>query len=119
MELLKAEFFKSVSSSLHALVCGGELQPHKFARQFGFCQDLPDEHSEEFPALVLERNGSKTLTELFLSFVNDSTSGSVLGSKVDAEAIAMDEGTNSRKICALQEVQDEIPTDDHPSRHPS
>ncbi|KAL3522537.1 hypothetical protein ACH5RR_015371 [Cinchona calisaya] len=140
--------------------------PHKFARQFGFCQALPGEHSEELPASILEwmyqlyrscthvgtksevsipallrnfgdhftrqystwwaqlyddyfTNGPKTLTELFLSSVNDPADASVVGSKVDAEAIAMDEGTSSQKRCTRQEFQDETPTDDHSSGHPS
>ncbi|KAL3537720.1 hypothetical protein ACH5RR_001086 [Cinchona calisaya] len=29
--------------------------PHRFARQFGFCQDLLGEHKQELPASVLER----------------------------------------------------------------
>ncbi|KAL3513378.1 hypothetical protein ACH5RR_026095 [Cinchona calisaya] len=71
------------------------------------------------PSFTLEKNGPKTLTELFLSSVNDPASGSVPGSRVDAEAIAMDEGTSSQKRCVLQEVQDETSTDDHPNGHPS
>ncbi|KAL3528669.1 hypothetical protein ACH5RR_007991 [Cinchona calisaya] len=50
--------------------------------------------------------------------MKDPTSGFVPGSKVDVEAIAIDKGTSFRKRCALQEVQDETPTD-HLSGHPS
>ncbi|KAL3527951.1 hypothetical protein ACH5RR_012607 [Cinchona calisaya] len=108
--------------------------PHRFARQFGYCQDL-GEHSEELPASVLERlyklccscthtgtkfkKWSKDINRVILSSVNDPTSGSVIGSKVNVEAITMDEGTSSRKRCALQEVQDETPTNGHPSGCPS
>ncbi|KAL3502471.1 hypothetical protein ACH5RR_036920 [Cinchona calisaya] len=37
--------------------------------------------------------------------MNDLVGGSTLGSKVNEEIIAMDEGTSSRKRCTSQEVQ--------------
>ncbi|KAL3507100.1 hypothetical protein ACH5RR_032482 [Cinchona calisaya] len=63
------------------------------------------------------KNGPKTLIELFFSSMNDPVIGTTLGSKADAEIIAMDEGISSQKRHVPQEVKDETPTGDHLSAY--
>ncbi|KAL3524576.1 hypothetical protein ACH5RR_012948 [Cinchona calisaya] len=76
-------YFMSLLSSYLSLQCEDlcvvEIYSlHRFTRQFGFCQYLPGEHSEELPISVLER------------------------SKVDVEIVAMDDDTNSERDAPLK-----------------
>ncbi|KAL3509998.1 hypothetical protein ACH5RR_029399 [Cinchona calisaya] len=106
--------------------CQPDSTMAKFSGIFSIISfDEISEHSEELPASVLERMYqlyhpcTRVGTKSKVSIPALSPDASVLGSKVDAEAIAMDEGTSSQKRCARQEVQGETPIDDHPSGHPS
>ncbi|KAL3520166.1 hypothetical protein ACH5RR_018315 [Cinchona calisaya] len=54
-----------------------------------------------------------TLAKLFLGSVDNPANSYTPRSKVDAEIIAVDEGTSSRKMPTSQDVQDETPTSDH------
>ncbi|KAL3535110.1 hypothetical protein ACH5RR_003571 [Cinchona calisaya] len=119
----------------HIFTDGHNLSPFKFIY---FMNLRSSEYSEELPASVLERiyqlyhsctrTGTKSkvsvpaLSRNFGGCLLDDiilASGSFPGSKADVEAIAMDKGTSSRKRCAILEVQDETPLDDHPNGHPS
>ncbi|KAL3504133.1 hypothetical protein ACH5RR_033974 [Cinchona calisaya] len=66
---------------------------------------------------MVEIYSPHTFSSQFGSWQDLPASGTIPGSKVDAEITVMDKSTSSRKRCTLQEVQNETSTNDHPSGH--